>query len=107
VLGGGVAGLTAAHELALQGFSVTVFERRGAHSRTGKNGDRRDDARAVLGGKAWSYDAIAQPGRSPQDKAVTLPAEHGFRFFPGFYYHLKHTVRKIPVGDETVYKMLV
>ncbi|MFF7949307.1 hydroxysqualene dehydroxylase [Streptomyces griseorubiginosus] len=74
VLGGGVAGLTAAHELAERGFAVTVYERR------------------ALGGKARSMDVpdSAKGGRKP------LPAEHGFRFIPGIYHNLPDTMRRIP-----------
>ncbi|MFF8841319.1 FAD-dependent oxidoreductase [Streptomyces sp. NPDC015127] len=74
VLGGGVAGLTAAHELAERGFRVTVYERR------------------ALGGKARSMDVpgSARGGRRP------LPAEHGFRFIPGIYHNLPDTMRRIP-----------
>jgi len=75
VLGGGVAGLSAAHELAERGFSVTIHEKR-----------------AVPGGKARSYPA-------PESG---LPAEHGFRFFPGFYRHLPDTMARIPAGAGTV-----
>ncbi|CAM5368340.1 Amine oxidase domain-containing protein OS=Streptomyces lavendulae subsp. lavendulae OX=58340 GN=SLAV_07850 PE=4 SV=1 [Streptomyces lavendulae subsp. lavendulae] len=74
VLGGGVAGMTAAHELAERGYSVTVYERR------------------ALGGKARSMDVpgSARGGRRP------LPAEHGFRFIPGIYRNLPDTLRRIP-----------
>jgi 15-cis-phytoene desaturase len=77
ILGGGVAGLSAAHELAERGFQVHVYERK-----------------PVLGGKARS---IAVPnsggnGRKP------LPGEHGFRFFPGFYKHVTDTMRRTPYG---------
>ncbi|MBF6333399.1 hydroxysqualene dehydroxylase [Nocardia transvalensis] len=74
VFGGGVAGLTAAHELAERGFDVTVYERR------------------ALGGKARS---IPVPG-SGRDGRPDLPGEHGFRFFPGFYKHIPDTMRRIP-----------
>ena len=76
VLGGGVAGLTAAHELAERGFAVTVYE-----------------ARDRLGGKARS---LPVPG-SGIDGRRDLPAEHGFRFFPGFYRHVPDTMRRIGV----------
>jgi uncharacterized protein with NAD-binding domain and iron-sulfur cluster len=74
VFGAGVAGLTAAHELAERGFRVTLYER------------------DHLGGKAWSVGVpgSASGGRSP------LPGEHGFRFFPGFYRCLGDTMRRIP-----------
>src|SRR5688572_1007650 len=62
ILGGGVAGLSAAHELADRGFAVTVYERK------------------ALGGKARS---IPVPGSGTGGRP-DLPAEHGFRFFPGF-----------------------
>ncbi|MDT3399786.1 FAD-dependent oxidoreductase [Streptomyces sp. B1866] len=75
VLGGGVSGLSAAHELAERGFAVTVYERLPA-----------------LGGKARSMDVpgTGTGGRRP------LPGEHGFRFFPGFYRNLPDTLRRIP-----------
>lgn len=74
VLGGGVAGLTAAHELIERGFDVTVFEP------------------TALGGKARS---IPSPGTAAGGRA-DLPGEHGFRFFPGFYQHIPDTMRRIP-----------
>ena len=95
IIGGGVAGLTAAHELAKLGkFDITVFEKRGRGDSPGGGAD--GVAREVLGGKAWSYSA---------DKGnfkVAPPAEHGFRFFPGFYYHVIETMKDIPVGDSNV-----
>ncbi|MFF5449198.1 FAD-dependent oxidoreductase [Streptomyces sp. NPDC012888] len=74
VLGGGVAGLTAAHELAERGYAVTVYERR------------------ALGGKARS---MGVPG-SARGARRPLPAEHGFRFIPGIYHNLPDTMRRIP-----------
>ncbi len=79
VLGGGVAGLSAAHELTERGFDVTVVE-----------------ARDLPGGKARS---MPVPG-SGMDGRRDLPAEHGFRFFPGFYRHLPDTMRRIPVTGQ-------
>jgi len=75
VLGGGVAGLTVAHELAERGFKVTVFEPK------------------ALGGKARS---IPVP-RTGVGGRRDLPGEHGFRFFPGFYKNVPDTMRRIPV----------
>src|SRR5215831_17628121 len=79
ILGGGVAGLSAAHELAERGFRVTVYER----SRT-------------TGGKARS---IFVPGSGTNGRR-DLPGEHGFRFFPSFYRHLPDTMRRIPFGGN-------
>ena len=78
IFGGGVAGLTAAHELAERGFDVTVYERR------------------ALGGKARSI-PVAGTGR---DGRPDLPGEHGFRFFPGFYHHIPDTMRRIPFAGN-------
>src|SRR5215208_4313194 len=86
VLGGGVAGLSAAHELAERGFAVTVYEQRDAP-----------------GGKARS---IPFAGSGTNGRA-DLPGEHGFRFFPGFYRHLPDTMARIPLGAGTVGDHLV
>jgi uncharacterized protein with NAD-binding domain and iron-sulfur cluster len=79
VLGGGVAGLSAAHELVERGFDVVVYE-----------------AGDAPGGKARSmaYEGSGRDGRRD------LPGEHGFRFFPGFYRHLPDTMRRIPHADR-------
>jgi uncharacterized protein with NAD-binding domain and iron-sulfur cluster len=74
ILGGGMAGLAAAHELVERGFRVTVYERK------------------ALGGKARS---IAVPGPVRGDRRP-LPGEHGFRFFPGFYHHVPDSMRRTP-----------
>ena len=82
ILGGGVAGLSAAHELVERGFDVVVLE-----------------AREIPGGKARSL-PVPESGI---DGREDLPAEHGFRFFPGFYRHLPDTMRRIPLaGGRTV-----
>ena len=78
ILGGGVAGLSAAQELAERGFQVRIFERK-----------------PVMGGKARS---IPVPGSALPDHQP-LPGEHGFRFFPGFYKHVTDTMRRIPYGS--------
>ncbi|MFB4306548.1 FAD-dependent oxidoreductase [Actinomadura sp. GTD37] len=74
VLGAGVAGLTAAHELIERGFEVEVYER------------------TALGGKARS---IFPPGTGTGGR-LDLPGEHGFRFFPGFYFNLTDNMRRTP-----------
>ena len=75
VIGGGVAGLTAAHELIERGFSVDVY-----------------DSRAAWGGKARSQPV---PGSGTNGR-LDLPGEHGFRFYPRFYRHVIDTMNRIP-----------
>jgi 15-cis-phytoene desaturase len=78
VIGGGVAGMSVAHELIERGYAVRVFERR-----------------ALPGGKARSV-AVAGTGT---DGRKDLPGEHGFRFFPRFYRHIIDTMERIPIED--------
>ncbi|KAA5541175.1 hydroxysqualene dehydroxylase [Adhaeribacter rhizoryzae] len=80
ILGGGVAGMSAAHELAERGFSVEVYEKQPRY----------------VGGKARSVDA-ENTGR---DGRPDLPGEHGFRFFPGFYKHVTDTMKRIPFNNN-------
>jgi len=87
VLGGGVGGLSAAHELVERGFEVSVYEKRD-----------------VIGGKARSL-SVPNTG---QNGRKDLPGEHGFRFFPAFYRHLPDTMKRIPcAGNLTVFDNLV
>jgi uncharacterized protein with NAD-binding domain and iron-sulfur cluster len=88
ILGGGVAGMSAAHELAERGFEVEVFDRK-----------------AIPGGKARSLDYTGKPGGPVYDPP--LPGEHGFRFFPRFYKHVVDTMARIPFGSESVAQNLV
>jgi uncharacterized protein with NAD-binding domain and iron-sulfur cluster len=105
ILGGGVAGMSAAHELIERGFAVEVY-----------------DMRAIPGGKARSFPAIVPPVRSgterqPERATSTAgrqtsgrpmpPGEHGFRFFPGFYQHIIDTMGRIPFGGRSVAANLV
>jgi uncharacterized protein with NAD-binding domain and iron-sulfur cluster len=76
VIGGGVAGLTAAHELIERGFSVDVYE-----------------TRPAWGGKARSQPVVGSGTAGRKD----LPGEHGFRFYPRFYTHVIDTMKRIPI----------
>jgi uncharacterized protein with NAD-binding domain and iron-sulfur cluster len=104
ILGGGIAGMSAAHELVERGFEVEVFERK-----------------AVAGGKARSIPATGAstgpspfgprpPGRKSRPLGPPrppLPGEHGFRFFPGFYRHVVDTMARIPYRTGVVADNLV
>ena len=79
ILGGGIGGLSAAHELAERGFEVTIYE-----------------ARPGPGGKARS---IFVPGTG-RDGRRDLPGEHGFRFFPSFYRHIPDIMSRIPFAGN-------
>ena len=101
VLGGGIGGLSAAHELSERGFSVRVLERRD-----------------VPGGKARS---VVVPSTAPVQNVGAvhlgrltaparrdLPGEHGFRFFPRFYKHIIDTMARTPYrGSRSVAENLV
>ncbi len=77
ILGGGVAGMSAAQELMERGFAVEVYEANPTY----------------CGGKARSVDVRF---KQHYPDSVPLPGEHGFRFFPGFYKHITDTMKKIP-----------
>lgn len=79
IVGAGVAGLTAAHELAERGYDVTVYERQD-----------------IVGGKSRS---MSVPGSGTHGRGP-LPGEHGFRFFPRFYRHVIDTMSRIPYGGN-------
>jgi 15-cis-phytoene desaturase len=87
ILGGGVAGLSAAHELVERGYEVTIYEKRD-----------------IFGGKARSLSVRNTATGGRED----LPGEHGFRFFPRFYRHLPDTMERIPFKDNvSVFNNLV
>ena len=83
IIGGGVGGLSAAHELVTRGFDVEVYE-----------------LHPIPGGKARSYGV---KGTAVGDDRHDLPAEHGFRFFPGYYKHVIHTMENTPYWDTGEY----
>jgi len=86
ILGGGIAGLSAAHELIERQFDVEIYE-----------------LLPIAGGKARSFGI---PGTGTNGRP-DLPGEHGFRFFPRFYRHVTDTMSRIPCGDGTVADNLV
>lgn len=79
VLGGGVAGMTVAHELRDRRFEVDVYEA----------------TTSTYGGKSASQRV---PGTGTAGRE--LPGEHGFRFFPSFYRHVIDTMERIPTDES-------
>jgi uncharacterized protein with NAD-binding domain and iron-sulfur cluster len=79
ILGGGIGGLSAAHELIERNFDVEVYE-----------------LLPIPGGKARSFPV---PGTGTGGRK-DLPGEHGFRFFPRFYRHVTDTMARIPYGPS-------
>lgn len=115
VLGAGIAGLTAAHELAERGFVVTVYEAR-QDERNGLGTEPAGTYPPVkLGGLAASqYSTVGThdgsqaelrpfPGRrgQPCSPRRAVAGEHGFRFFPAFYLHIWDLFQRIPVYQQT------
>jgi 15-cis-phytoene desaturase len=85
VLGAGVAGLTAAHELIQRDYQVVVIEKSG-----------------YPGGKAatqYPWLRFAAEGDAPGGYGQ-VPAEHGFRLFPTFYKHVIDTMERTPFDRQ-------
>lgn len=115
VLGAGIAGLTAAHELAERGFVVTVYELRQDERNSLVSEPAGTHPPVKLGGLAASqYSTVgthdgsraelrAFPGRRGQPRAPkrAVPGEHGFRFFPAFYLHIWDMFQRIPVYERS------
>jgi uncharacterized protein with NAD-binding domain and iron-sulfur cluster len=109
VVGAGIAGMTAAHELVERNYEVEVVEMAVEPA--------SDPTAPVprLGGMArTSWAAVLAPveeaplrqepaGPTPLSRAVgesdRVPGEHGFRFFPSFYRHMFDTMRRIPAAE--------
>lgn len=111
IFGAGIAGLTAAHELASRGFKVRVIEKQ-------RSLDKRGEPSMQIGGMARTqYSRAHSPktlfrfdgsdaahgldDRSSDNEAEPIgvvPGEHGFRFFPSYYHHIFDTLKKIPSG---------
>ena len=71
IFGGGIAGMTVAHELVEKGFDVTLYE--------------KDDS---LGGMAKSK------------RNNTIPSEHSWRGYAKFYYNALEIMNRIPINDS-------
>ena len=101
ILGGGIGGMSAAHELIERGFDVEIYERQeipGGKARSIPVFESMDDRGAQgtqgPGVAKWRQMRGHELGR--HDQRPWLPGEHGFRFFPGFYRHIVDTMDRIP-----------
>jgi uncharacterized protein with NAD-binding domain and iron-sulfur cluster len=124
IVGGGVSGLSVAHELVERGFQVTLHERRarrcgheeheadcyGGKARSYEVAEPKDqsaggakdrEARALKGGpRQLSREHHRSRAAAKKDVAFTnSPGEHGFRFFPAFYRHLPDLMSRIPSAE--------
>ncbi len=107
ILGGGIGGLSAAHELVERGFDVEIYEKQhipGGKARSipvfesiGDRGSKAGHGRSI---EKW----LAMEGYrlGAHERRPWLPGEHGFRFFPGFYKHIVDTMERIPYGNGKV-----
>jgi uncharacterized protein with NAD-binding domain and iron-sulfur cluster len=107
ILGGGVGGMSAAHELIERGFDVEVFERQslpGGKARSIPVYESLDDrgGKAIHGRGVEKYVGSRGYELRPGAKRPWLPGEHGFRFFPSFYKHVTDTMARIPFQNGTV-----
>jgi uncharacterized protein with NAD-binding domain and iron-sulfur cluster len=115
ILGGGVAGLSAAHELLERGFAVEVFEKLkipGGKARSipvleglGSHGSKNEYIAAFAAQEAKLPAGALIPSKSFLREQA--PGEHGFRFFPNFYRHVTDTLSRIPYEGGTVIDNLV
>jgi uncharacterized protein with NAD-binding domain and iron-sulfur cluster len=98
VIGGGVTGLTVAHELADRGFWVTVLEKATAEDANGKTVIHVGGMAATQDVKVGDAKKFSLYAGEPEKKdRGNLHGEHGFRFFPSYYQHLFDTMRRIPI----------
>lgn len=82
IIGGGIAGLTAAHELIDKGYSVTLFERN-----------------PIVGGLARTYQ---------NEKNKICPIEYSWRAYGRWYQNVFHIQKQIPFNSsQTVFDQLV
>ncbi|BBX93006.1 FAD-dependent oxidoreductase [Mycolicibacterium boenickei] len=115
VLGAGIAGLTAAHELADRGFDVTVYEPRqdernglgtapaGIHPPVKLGGLAASQFSTVgpFGGSPAQLRPFPERRGDPRPPECAVAGEHGFRFFPAYYLHIWDLFQRIPVYQRT------
>ncbi len=81
IIGGGIAGLTTAHELLDKDYDITILE--------------RND---IVGGIARTYQS---------EEKKTCPIEYSWRAYGKWYQNVYHIMKQIPFNNrETVYQQL-
>jgi uncharacterized protein with NAD-binding domain and iron-sulfur cluster len=98
IFGAGIAGLTAAHELAERGIAVTIVDA------VMPDKEKLSEMPTNIGGMArtqWTH-ASAWPGPNesrsePTPARALFPGEHGYRLFPSFYRHIFDTMKRTPI----------
>ncbi|TQV81017.1 FAD-dependent oxidoreductase [Exilibacterium tricleocarpae] len=91
VVGGGLAGLTAALELIECGFSVTLYE--ASDHLGGKAGSIRD-GRVYDGAMQPVYDQIAN----------SIPSDHGYHVFPRWYVNMRRLWTRVGITPQQVFE---
>ncbi len=112
IFGGGVGGLSAAHELVERGFDVEVYEKQyipGGKARSIPVFEELNDrgSKGVHARSIEKFRRLKGHELGLHEKRPWLPGEHGFRFFPGFYRHIVDTMARIPFGNGNVADNLV
>lgn len=106
ILGGGVGGMSAAHELAERGFDIDVYEKQllpGGKAReipVLEPGERFESN--SIKEAAYFRNYVVNRGWAAAGPQPWLPGEHGFRFFPSFYRHVIDTMKRIPFKHGNV-----
>jgi hypothetical protein len=94
IFGAGIAGLTAAHELAERGIQVTVVDAAMPHCKL-------PGMQSNVGGMARTQWAHGSPWPRPDGAGAKserlFPGEHGYRLFPSFYRHVFDTMKRTPI----------
>lgn len=81
IIGGGIAGLTCAHELSNYDYDITIIERNN-----------------IVGGLARTYQ---------DEKNKICPIEYSWRAYGKWYQNVFHIMKQIPFENETVYEQLI
>jgi hypothetical protein len=90
IVGGGLAGMTVAKELTERGFKVLLCE---AGDQLGGKAGAEGVAPADLG--RWG-------GGEPPLGATSIPHEHGYHIFPGWYQNTRRILEEIGVGGSLI-----